>query len=159
MSRLKNTALCSLLFFFAACASPSAMIDQTSDCGPGQDLEIRAALGDSRSGEFLGQNIFLVEVANNSHEDVTVKRVRVEPRELRQSSINSRRAPLNGAAKDFNQTIAEGTEHVFELPTTASAMLSPDMQDAVVSEELELHVTVELTSGESYRCAFAVTRR
>lgn len=132
------------------------MIEEVFDCSPGQDLEIRAGLGDPKSGERMGY-VFLVEVANNSNEELTVKRVRVDTRES-EASRRQGAAP-QGAGKTFDQTIAPGTEHVFELPATSPATMTPGVGDVVVPREFELVATVMLTNGEQYRCSFAVHGR
>lgn len=155
---MKTIALCSILFLFAACVSPTAVIEGTFDCSPGQDLEIRAGLGDPlRSGEQIGQYMFLVEVANNSREDLTVECIRVEPRESARRVRGD--VAIGRAQKTFNQTIPEGTEHVFELPATAFGTVTRNFEDQVVRGPIEFFVMVELTNGDAYRCPFAVERR
>ena len=154
---MKTIVLSSILLFSAACASSSGVIRSTFDCSPGQDLEIRATLDDpSRSGEQIGQYMFLVEVANNSHGDLTVKSVRVDPDEASRRVRGS--VALERAQKEFNETIAEGTEHVFELPATSMGSVIRPLQNQVVSGPVEFVVTVVLTNGDSYRCPFAVGR-
>jgi hypothetical protein len=155
---MKTIALSSILLLLAACASPTAVIENTFDCRPGQDLEIRAGLSDPlRSGEQVGQYMFLVEVANNSDNDLTVQTVRVQPRED-QGRVRRRGMALQSAAKEFNQTIPEGTEHVFELPATAFGVMR-ELQDQISREPIEFVVTVDLTNGDSYRCPFAAGSR
>jgi hypothetical protein len=157
MTALKALALSSLLVLAAGCASSDSIPNEVMDCGPGQDLEIRAGLADPKNSDNFGQYVFLVEVANNSHEDVTVKRVRIDPRPTERYGTRSR--PLNGAVKTYDETIVQGTEHVFELPSTASGLTAPDARDAVQPGEYELVVTVLLTNGETYRCPFLVQTR
>lgn len=155
---MKTIAFCSILLF-AACASPTAVIRNTFDCAPGQDLEVRAGLGDpTRTGEQTGQYVFLVEVANNSHGDLTVTSVRVDPRDSQQRI--RRDTPIQGASKEVDETIEAGTEHLFELPATAfGAFPSRDVVDQVLPGPIEFVVTISLTNGDSYRCPFAVERR
>jgi hypothetical protein len=156
MNALRLLALSSVLALLAGCASSAAIPNDAMQCGPGQDLEIRAGLGDPKTSDNFGQYVFLVEVANNSHEDVTVKRVRVDPRPTERYGTRSR--ALNGGSQKYDQTIVQGTEHVFELASSAS-MMAPDLRDVVQPGEYELMVTVELTNGESYRCPFLVQTR
>lgn len=157
MNAPKSIALCTLLVLFSACASSADVDRQIFDCSPGNDIEIRAGLSNGQSGEHAGQYLFLIEVANNSHEDVTVKRVRVDPREGQRST--RRRAPLAGAVKNVDATIAEGTEQVFELPASTSMMITEDFQNTVVDDVFELDVMVELSTGDTYRCPFEVQSR
>jgi len=154
---MKTIALASILLLFAACASPTALIQETFNCDSGEDLEIRAGLADPRSSEQIGQHMFLVEVANNSSEDLTVKSVLIDPDE---SARRLRRdVSLERAYREFNETIPEGTEHVFELPATAfGTLLQPGFQDDRQPGPLQFVVTVSLTNGDVYRCPFAVGR-
>ncbi|MEO8382607.1 MAG: hypothetical protein ABI779_23310 [Acidobacteriota bacterium] len=155
---MKTIVLSSILLLFAAaCASSDGVIQNAFDCSPGQDLEIRATLDDpSRSGEQIGQYVFLVEVANNSHGELTVKSVRVDPDESARRVRGS--LALERAQKEFNETIAEGTEHVFELPATSMGSAMQPLQNQVAPGPIEFVVTVVLTNGDSYRCPFAVGR-
>lgn len=153
MTRLQSFALSSALVFLTACASSTAMKQEVFDCSPGQDLEIRAGLGDPQSGERFGY-VFLVEVANNSNEELTVERVRVDTRQSEGSSRQG--AAPQGGGKTYDQTIAPGTEHVFELASTAPATMTPGLWNVVVPGEFELLATVKLTNGETYRCSFLV---
>jgi hypothetical protein len=138
------------LVVLAACASPTAVIDQRSfNCGPGQDLEIRAGLEDPLRGEAaaLGQLTFLVEVANNGSTDVTVKSINVEPR-MRGD------VEMRGVTRDFDQTIAEAEEHVFRLPATDfGTVIRGDA--TTLPRAFEFLVVVRLTNGDVYRCPFS----
>jgi hypothetical protein len=148
-----------LLLLAAACASPTAVIRNTFDCSPGQDLEIRAGMGDpQRSGERIGQYMFLVEVANNSNQDLTVKSILVEadPSARRRGS----ELAIERAQKTFNETIPEGTEHVFELPATSfGSGVGRSLEEQTMPGPIEFYVTVGLTNGDAYRCPFSVQRR
>lgn len=151
---MKAIALASILLL-AACSSSSDAVTNTFECGPEQDLEIRAGLADPGAmREMSGQVTYLVEVANNSHQDLTVKAIRIEPRETGSRS----QSRLQGARRSYDQTIPHGTEHVFELPATE---LSGGMNDRESFPERysELMVYVMLTNGDSYRCPFRIARR
>jgi hypothetical protein len=157
MNGLRSLALPPLLVLLAACASSSDIQKQVFDCSSGHDVEIRAGLSSSQSGEHAGQYLFLIEVANNSDHDVTVKQVRVDPREVHRSQRRS--APLASAAKNVDVTIAEGTEQIFELSASSSMMFSETLRETIEAEVFELDVKVELSNGDLYRCPFEVQAR
>lgn len=149
--------LTSLLLF--ACSSATDVNDQRSmDCGPGQDLEIRAGLAPPEVAGSVGQLMFLVEVANNSHNDVTVDHILIEPQQgqrRRQGQVALER--VHRSVKTF---IAEGTEHVFELPASRFQAPSSAMDSEFAAlGGYEFSVQVVLTNGDSYRCPFAVDLR
>lgn len=151
----KQVALLPVLFLFFACSSATDVIDQrTLGCGPGEDIEVRAGLAPPENN--IGQMVFLVEVANNSHEDLTVDSIMVEPA---RTPLGQR--PLQRAAKNVDQLIAEASEHVFELPTAYEATYeSLDPRSARQGQgRYEFSVTVKLTNGDSYRCPFAADVR
>jgi hypothetical protein len=145
-----KTLLLLAVALLAACASPTAVIDQRSfNCGPGQDLEIRAGLEDPLRGEAaaLGQLTFLVEVANNGGADVTVKSITVEPR-MRGD------VEMRGVTRDFDQTVAEAEEQVFRLPATDfGTVIRGDA--TTLPRAFEFLVVVRLTNGDVYRCPFS----
>lgn len=157
MNGPKTLALSSLLVLFAACASSSDIQTQVFDCSSGNDIEIRAGLSNERSGEHAGQYLFIVEVANNSDHDVTVKRIRVDPREVNRSRRRS--SPLASAVKNVDVTIAEGTEEIFELSSSSSMLFTEELRDTIEAEVFELDVRVELSNGDTYRCPFEVRGR
>ena len=145
---MKTTALLLSLLLFAACASPTAVIDHRNfNCDPGQPLEIAAGY-DAGEGE-MGNREFVVEVANNSELDVTVKQVRVEGTE---------RSRWIGAAYETKEvTIASGEDHLFRLkaslPYGQSAVQSTLGTRSAIAE---IQTTVLLTNGDAYRCLFRV---
>jgi hypothetical protein len=145
---MRRTAL--LLLLFAACASPTAVIDKRSfRCGPGQDIEIRAGIIDpAATREAAGPVMYLVEIANNSHHDVTVKSVRLAPR-------GERVAGAQTVYREFNQLIPEGQDHLFELPASDAWVRSSDFGSTLAGRRLEFSATVSLTNGDSYHCDFA----
>lgn len=146
--RRKPAAL--LLLLLAACASPTAVIDTRSfRCGPGQDIEVRAGLDDGTALREVARELtYLVEVANNSHRDLTVRSVRVAP------SGEESATGLAAVSKVFDQLIPEGEDHVFEIPASASWNPTSAFDRRIRGERLELAVTVALTNGDSYRCSF-----
>ncbi len=142
-------ALVLVVLFAAACASPTAVMDKrVFRCGPEQDIEVRAGLDDgSINHEVGGQLTYLIEVANNSHGDLTVSYIRIEPHFRFNEPIEG----VEGAAKAFDQLIPENDEHVFELPTNASG---PRSATQLARREIEFGVVVTLSNGDSYHCSF-----
>ncbi len=148
---MKLTALFAILLLAACGSSSMDMVDaQAFNCDQGQDIEVRAGL-DRRIGEaaFGEQFEMLVEIANNSHEDVTVTSVRVE-----QTSSESAAYRFDNSYRKFDQLIEEGKDHTFHLPMTGRALRTLD--SVTSSRPLELLVHVLLANGDSYRCSFDV---
>lgn len=152
---MKPTALLAASLLLSACASPTAVIDTRDfQCAPGQDLGIAAGFEDGRSTEQLGQAAFLVEVSNNSHAEVTVTSVRVDPDQ-------SNRLQYETAVDGTDVVVPEGEAHLFRL--AARAPLAPDPGIARAPsirargpEFLAFSVAVKLTNGDQYRCGFRV---
>lgn len=145
------SALFAILLLTGCGSSSMDMVDaQSFNCDQGQDIEVRAGL-DRRLGEgaFGEQFEMLVEIANNSHEDVTVTSVRVA--QLRSDNALYR---FDNSYRKFDQLIEEGKDHVFHLPMTARALR--DTGRVTSSQPLELAVYVLLANGDSYRCSFDV---
>ena len=151
---MKFTALLPALLVLAACASPTAVIDKRNfNCGEGgHEVSIAAGFEDPRVSESLEERAFLVEVANNAHEEITVTTVRVEP-----SSKNHIRYDTAVTSKDV--VIAEGEAHVFRMPARVPLVPQPQMDRSETRyprQLLEFSVTVSLTNGDDYRCGFVV---
>ncbi len=154
--RMRTLAVLALLVL-VSCASPTAMIDErVLECGPGGDIDVMAGLA-SPNVVLEGTNdnfTFVVNVANNSHGEITVKTIRVE-----QASMPDRAGyQLDPAARTFNHAIEEGKDHDFELPMSGRSARSQFMDRQVRRGPIEVRVFVTLTNGDSYRCAFAVTQ-
>lgn len=150
---MKHALLLSLLL--AACASPTAVLDKRAfPCGPGRDIEIRAGIDDGTITKEVGGELqYLVEVANNSHNDVTVKSIRIQP--IRQDVEE-----IDAASKTFDQLIPEGEDHVFEIPTgELSRSTHFDRKILGGTSRVEFSVRVELSNGDSYHCAFEAVWR
>lgn len=150
---MKSIASFTILLLLAACASPTAVIDKRGfQCGPGQDIEVRAGLDDgSINHEVGGQLKYLVEIANNSHNDVVVTSVRIDPSEQVEG--------IDSAYKVFDQLIPEGEDHVFEIPASAAWTPPRDFSRQVAGRRVEFRVTVALSNGDSYHCLFAAPWR
>lgn len=150
---MKLTALLAIAFL-TACASSTDVIDsRLFNCDAGQDIEVQAGIGGDRTTLHMDgtedQFEILVEVANNSHEDVTVKSVKVD-----QHTPDVAAYRIDNSWRNFDQLVEEGKDHVFRLPTRGRVQRQ-SMRD-VTGQGIELDVTVALTNGDSYRCQFAV---
>jgi hypothetical protein len=156
---MKKLALLPVLLLFFACSSATSMeSDRTFQCGPGQDIEIRAGLEGNRNGRIIepgDQLSYLVEVANNSHEDVIIESVRVDSR----TASGNGGSPLDPVFKTVKQEIPQGKDHVFRFPTrfrnTPIPMGDPRQLRNYESPS-ELNVTVMLANGDAYRCPFGL---
>lgn len=156
---MRNAALLALLLSAAACASPDALIDERQmQCGPGEAISIQAGL--NRPGvamEGTPDNLMLlVEVSNNSNAEVTVKRVRAQ--QVSGTEGDSAYI-LESVRRDFDVTIEEGKDHVFELPVLGrpgQSAFSDSRRTQRGGGELALALTVTLSNGDSYLCRFAV---
>ena len=151
---MKTIALFSILLLAAACASSSDLETSTRQCGPGEDLEIRAGLAPLEEMRG-GQLEFLIEVANNSDHDVTVDTIIVNP--TRVPRRRDGQLGLERASKAYNQVIEHGDDHVFRLPATTLRNSLGSIEEMFEDYSgAEFSVAVKLTNGETYRCAFAV---
>ena len=154
VSRMKRIAPFALVLL-AACASSTDVIDnQVMNCDSGQDIEVRVGIGGDRTalhsmGGAEDQFEILVEVANNSHEDLTVKSVKVD-----QHTPDVADYRIDNSWRKFDQLIEEGKDHTFHLPTRGRVQRQA-MRD-LTGQGIELDVTVALTNGDSYRCQFSV---
>lgn len=147
-------------FLLAGCATNDGFVDdQVHDCESGS-IEIRAGI-DGQSNVMTGSQqeyTVLVEVANNSDEDVTVDSVRVDPL----SSSRDSQYEFTGGAVRPRQVIAEAHDAVFEVPLRVRLRESNSgmsrMNDPRVrfSGAVDVSVSVALSDGETYRCRFRV---
>jgi hypothetical protein len=145
MHTMKTIVLVSLLCL-AACKSATAVIDKHDYiCEPGQDLGIAAGFDPgTRMGE-TAERLFLVEVSNNSRNEVTVTSVRVDP--------GQRYRGLTTAYEKTDVTIPEGEDHTFSLKASPFSLPSPSTLGP--SGTIDFMVTVKLSNGDTYRCPFA----
>ena len=147
-----------LLLLLAACASPTAVMDKRAiRCGPGQDIEVRAGIDDGTiiNREDHGEMKYLVEVSNNSHADVTVKEIRIDPMRDKRDEVPE----VYSASKVFNQDILEGEEHLFEIPIGSWSATSHFDRKLEGGSRLEFWVRVMLTNGDAYHCSFEAVWR
>ena len=145
---MKTIASITILLLLSACASSSGIVDERLfQCGPGQDIEIRAGLDNgSINSDVGGQLTYLVEIANNSHNDVVVKSVRITP------AAGTKIPGVEPAAKAFDQLVAAGEDHVFAVPT--GRIWIAEYGQPLVGRNVQFHVSISLSNGDSYRCSF-----
>ncbi len=155
---MKTSVLVPLsLFLLAACASRDGFIDQqVLECGPGQPVTIQAGL-DAQGPRMEGvddQHSLIVLVGNNSHEEITVKFIRVE-----QHPDATAVYRFSGGRGNFDRAVAEGAEEEFKIPMTGRP-IRPEFEAQVRSgAAVSLDVTVGLSNGDQYRCAFEIPIR
>lgn len=142
-----------LTLMLASCASSDGFIDETSQqCEPGQPVFIELGVDLSRASRLEGvddQITILVQISNNSHEEITVLRVATD-----QAFDNSAYYRVEPQSRRFNQTIAGGEQHVFELPTTGRLLARP--QELRYSQPPVLGVRVRLANGDEYHCRYQI---
>jgi hypothetical protein len=142
-----------LLLLSAACASNDGFVsDDVKECGPGSLVTIEAgwdaqSMGRGDRGE--DRLTMVVQVANNSSEDITVKFVRVDPMMLDRDSAYE----LEGGARDVNKLIAEGDDATFEIPMMSRRRMQ-NRAPGVMASEVDVVATVVLESKDAYRCRF-----
>lgn len=142
-----------LLLLAASCRSAIDLDERTLGCESGQDLSIMAGLDGQalREGSLDNRLHYVVEVSNNSHNDVTVTVVRVD-----QPNVEGARYRLESGYLKADQLIEEGEAHTFRLPTTVRSIGQSPRTVISSSQGIEMVVTVGLSNGDSYRCEFAV---
>lgn len=152
---MRNPSLFAIAVFLAACASPTAVIDERAiTCEPGQAIGVAAGFEDGTEAGQFGQLAFLVEVANNSHDEITVLSVRVEP-----SQRN--RVRFESSFDGTKVTIPEGEAHLYRLPTRMITSLDADSSARVFAgrNSFEFFATVSLSNGDHYHCRFVADLR
>jgi hypothetical protein len=154
---MKRFALLPLLLVFAACRSSNdGFIDNSAqECGPGQDVEISVGIDPpkSPSERFENRLTVLVEVANNSHEEITVKSIRIDP-EIGNTNTGTR-YDFQSAVKEVDESIPEGESARFELQMTGQLRISMDAESQRQHVTgVDVAVTVLLANGDHYRCRY-----
>lgn len=156
----KIALLPGLVLFFFACSSSTKLDDrEVFDCQPGRDIEIMAGIegAHGRASISPGEELaFLVEVANNSHEDVIVDAIRIEP-----SATARGTSELDPVYQSVSYELAAGKEHLFRFPTRRRlnpTMDSRESNRSSFSSTPEMTVTVLLKNGDAYRCPFSLVR-
>lgn len=154
---MKSIALFAIILFFSSCASDSRIQDHRSlGCESGQDIDIMAGLNKDGVNEYAtGEDRFevLINVANNSHAEQTVKVVRIE-----QVGTDRTRYQIDPVARTYDQLIGEGKDYTFHLPVTGRVrgFTDPPARLDEMTSAVHLAVSVSLANGDSYRCVFDV---
>lgn len=141
------------LILFCACASNDGFIQKPAEeCGSGAEVGIAAGWSASTSGAERGTNrlLMMVEVANNSDHEITVKRVFIDPGFANDNSPWT----LERGAIQPGKVIAEGEASTFEVPMTANYRF--DRRGMGGSTSADVTVTVVVEPEASYRCRFRV---
>lgn len=143
-------AIAALLLLLTSCASNDGFVDQEVDtCQSGDELELQAGMG--QASMFAdGRATVVIEVSNNSSNDVTVSQVRVDPQ-----SPDPQRFEVMGGTVTTPQDIKQGESHTFEVPITVrikDQAAAPRQRGYAIA--LEAAVSVKTTSGISSRCRF-----
>jgi len=151
----KTSALLSILLLLSACASRDMdFIDQrTLDCESGQEVSIQAGLDIASRGAEVSDDMLtmLVDVGNNSHDEIIVKFIRVDQMQDEQEPYR-----LQNGYGSFEQTIPEGESHVFKIPMTGRLSGVRSGQTIRSRRGLDLNVRVGLANGDVYHCKFLV---
>ena len=152
IEHMKRALLLSLILT-AACASKDGFVDHsTQNCAPGSEIGIQAGWDARGSTYETGTNrlTLMVEVANNSNHEVTVKRIYVDPMMMRED------APweLERGAVDPMKVIPEGEAATFEVPMIAKRRMFERRNVISTTSGAEVAVTVLLEPEQTYRCRF-----
>ena len=104
-------------------------------------------------------NSIVVEVSNNSNEDVTVDTIRIDPQP---SVANDQRVQYDfqGGSRDFDREIKEAETETFEVPVTIR-LRDPVLtgQSRGITIAVEAAVMVKLANGDASRCRFRMPVR
>jgi len=156
---MKRLAPLALAIFFAACAATpkdqfGIPVDNVINDCQHQGVEITVGLaGMGTTGEDKNDQLtFIVNVANDSRKDITVRNIRVDPHNTETISYR-----LDPTYRKFNVTIPENDEHDFELPISGHGMRM-DRQGTRFGEsnEVPVIVSVQLESGDVYQCRYGI---
>jgi hypothetical protein len=151
--KMRTLLSLAVLIVVAACASPTRVIDtHVFLCEPGQNISIAAGFDPGTSQENFGEELFLVEISNNSNAEVTVKSISIEPAELN-------RVRMDQVYRTFDVAIPEGDDHVFKLPARGAISQNAVRDLAPARVRTEFSVTVALANGDKYVCPFRVESR
>lgn len=154
--------LCAVLFLLSSCATNDGFVaNDVRQCEPGDPVEIAA--GVLQPDVMMdGRLTVLIEVANNSDEDITVDMIRIDGHNAFSQQQQQQRIQYDfqGASRDFDQEIKEGEDARFEVPVTVRLRNMDDAQLARgVTFAVDAAVTVKLTDGSASRCAFRMPVR
>lgn len=137
-----------LLLAFSACATTDA--DRVMDGASGPltvdlvSFDV-ARLGQRAPIEYTAH--FLISIANNSHDDVTVKKISMRQRGMTTIDLESPQA-------GFNKTIHGGLAEQFDV--NGRARMKSDIHDIAQQIKLAVIVEVGLDNGDAYEYTFDV---
>ncbi len=154
-----KTILAISLLLLSACASNDGFIDEQMHlCEPGDPIEIMAGVLEP-DVSMGGRMTVVVEVSNNSNEDVTVDTIRIDPQP---SVANDQRVQYDfqGGSRDFDREIKEAETETFEVPVTIR-LRDPVLtgQSRGITIAVEAAVMVKLANGDASRCRFRMPVR
>ena len=136
-----------------SCASSDDLTDRRYlGCEPGQDVSIAAGLDTGFLDDDGSEDHFnvLVEVSNNSHEDITVKTIGVD-----QTADDFTTYVIDRGYAEYDLVVAPGKDHTFEVPVRGRARRS-STGTLRAPQAIDLRVVVLLADGDQYRCSFVV---
>lgn len=142
------------LFLIAGCASNDGFVEDQRTCEPGAEVEIEAGMDTSSVVEGAGANrlVMMVRVSNNSNQEITVKRIHVDP------SIVDRDSPyeIDRGSLQVDKDIAEGEMSTFEIPMSARRRLEGGFAGRTMRTNpgVDFSVTVLTAPDRTYRCRF-----
>lgn len=146
-----------VLSFSLACASGDGFVNEgVKQCSPGDPIAINVGFepaGSPGRDNADDRLTLLVEVANNSDEEVVVQTIRVDP----QTPMSNEQAyELTSAGISPRQPIAEADAFIFRVPM--SVRRTSDYVPYSFSGVVDLAVSVALEDGTRYRCRFRASR-
>lgn len=153
---MKTALVLLAVLLTAACASKDGFEGESVHaCAEGDLIMIEAGVstgGDEFESSMPHQITLLVRVSNNSHEDIEVQSIRVDPAAHRTYRIDN-------AYREFNQVVKEGFDHTFEIPSRGE-WIGRQERDLILggSGVPEAVVSVALTNGPVHRCRFRLFR-
>jgi hypothetical protein len=152
--------LCAVLFLLSSCATNDGFAKPVERlCEPGDPVEIAAGVLTPEVA-MDGRVTVVIEVANNSNEDITVDFIRIDSHNQFSQQSPRIEYDFQGGSRDFDQEIKEGEDARFEVPVTVRLrdMASVQMGRGV-TVEIDAAVTVKLADGSASRCAFRMPLR
>jgi len=156
-SLMRSFVVLLALLLFSACASSDGFSEnQNFDCAPGQPITIVAGIDSIRaSGTEVvdDQHTVSVIVANNSHQDIVVKYVRVDQRPDEGATYR-----LETGYRTVDEIVAEGEEVDLKVPMSGRSV-APVGETMRRNRSILLDVSVGLGNGDRYHCEFEIPVR
>jgi hypothetical protein len=138
------------LVLLAACATNDGFVtNDVQGCGPGTSVGIEAGWDTQSMDRFGDRLTLLVQVANNSDKEITIKSINADPMPMQGDSTYE----IDRASRTFGKVIAEGEQSTFEIPMMSRRKMQ-DRSGGVRASGVDVAVTVLVEPDESYRCRF-----